>query len=273
MSKIATKKITQISSFIILFATMFIGIALADITPQEHVVWDKAPINVVLPVGQERMITFPDLIQFGYDKDSLPPNILGVQNNNGTLYLTAHKAFQPQRIDVRRIKTGHIILLNISAQQGADNTPLNVVMAQDQIQNTAQGNQEMQGVNPIALMRFAEQQLYAPKRLLVIPGNIFVTPMHTTKTVQLILDGRVVATPQRSWRSGIYFVTAVTLHNMSNDLISLDQKRMCGNWRMSAFFPTSVLTSRGSFRDTTTAFLVSTESFANAMSVCSGVEV
>lgn len=33
-----------------------------------HVVWQQTPIDVVLPVGKERMVNFPSVVSFGYDK-------------------------------------------------------------------------------------------------------------------------------------------------------------------------------------------------------------
>ena len=272
--KTIKKKMIKIFSVAIGITILFMQSVYADVSLQEHVIWNRAPINVVLPLNKERMVTFPGIMQFGYDQSALPPDTLRVQNNNGTAYLTAYRTFTSQRIQVRMIKDGRIVLLNLSAQADADNTPLNVVFGDDELQGkTKNNNKILRNVNPISLMRFAEQQLYAKKRLLTIPANIFVTPMHTSKTVPLLLDGRIVSMPLRSWRSGSYFVTAVELHNLSNDVISLNLTRLCGNWCMAGFFPQTVLASKGCLRDSTTAILVSTDSFSDSINVCTGQEV
>lgn len=59
----------------------------------EHVVWNQTPIDVILPVGKERMVSFPMSVEFGYDKSILSDDKLTVQNNNGTLYLFAKSSF------------------------------------------------------------------------------------------------------------------------------------------------------------------------------------
>ncbi len=251
---------------------LFLRTIYADVPPIEHVIWDKAPINIILPVGKEKMVSFPGSVQFGYDTSLLSSNILRVQNNNGTLYLTAYKTFDPKRVVVKLIQDGSIILLNISAQKNADNTPMQVVLSEHPSSNQ-QSKLSQNHVNPITLLRFAENQLFAKKRFVMINPNIYVTPMHTSKTVPLVLDGRILATPLRSWRSGPYFITAVTLHNLSKDTVPLSQTRLCGEWKMAAFFPLMALSPEGGFRDTSTAFLVSTEPFSSAIGVCNGQEV
>jgi integrating conjugative element protein (TIGR03749 family) len=252
--------------------------------PHEHFVWQQTPIDVTLPVGKERMVSFPASVQFGYDKNALPDSALRIQNNNGVLYLFAKAEFATQRVQVRLSDSGQIILLNLSAQKGASNTPLDVIMAQPPAIITAptatSTASENNVISPLAssfpddtlsyitLTRFAVQQLYAPKRLLVQPPNIFRTPMHTQKTAPLFRDGSVLAMPLTSWRGGNLTVTAVLLRNQLHQSFTLDPRNICGDWRATSFFPQTVLAPAGNKQDSTTVFLISNKSFADALHVC-----
>lgn len=253
----------------------------------EHVVWQQTPIDVTLPIGKERMLSFSGQVSFGYDKNALGDNILGVQNNNGTLYLTAKSAFTTQRVEVKCSDSGQIVLLNLSAQDNASDTPLDVIMASNSASlpsptasSPASSEQSEQNnsatsspytnntVSYVELTRFAAQQLYAPKRLLIQPPNIYRTPMHTAKTVPLLLDGSVIAMPLASWRGGDLTVTAVLLRNQLHQANTLDPRTLCGSWQAATFFPQTVLAPAGQRQDSTTVFLIANRAFSDAMQTC-----
>lgn len=237
----------------------------------EHVVWNKIPINVVLPVNQERMLSFPDSVQFGYNNAVLTDDMLSIQNVNGTVYLIAKKSFTTQRVFVQLKQTGELILLDLSAKLGADNTPLAIVLPDSlapsslPISNQTQNSSSSEAVDYTELSRFAIQQLYAPKRLLVNSPNIYRVPMHTTHTIPLIEGDSVIAMPLISWRDGDDFITAVMLRNRLSHLVILDPRRIRGEWKTAAFFPQTRLASVGSTRDSTTVFLISDQPFADGL--------
>lgn len=249
-----------------------------EIMPHEHVVWDQTPINIILPVSKERMVSFPMSVEFGYDKSILSDDKLQVQNNNGTLYFLAKSTFASQRVQVKCSDTGQIILLNLSAQKEASNTPLDIVVSsgkkveEQQLDKAQSVNDEntlpKPEMSPVSLTRFAVQQLYAPKRLLSQSPDIFRTPMHTAKTVPLVLDSSVIAMPLASWRSGDLFVTAVLLRNQLHQPLTLDPRNICGNWQTATFFPSNNLAATSSSADSTTAFLISNRPFADSVQIC-----
>jgi integrating conjugative element protein (TIGR03749 family) len=247
--------------------------------PPEHVVWNQTPIAVKLPVGVERMVHFPGAVQVGYDKTVLTDEGIRLQNNGGTLYLLAKKSFSVERIQVK-FENGRIILLDVSAEKGASATPLDIVVAEDKsilvpsekITQEAQGsvddsakNFQSVAITPIALTRFVAQQLYAPQRLLTQSESIVRIPMHTKKTVALVLDGSVIAMPLASWRGGDQFVTAVLLRNNLPQSLMLHPGDLCGRWQTATFFPQHQLAPRGNVKDSTTVFLVSHRPFVESL--------
>ncbi len=249
----------------------------------EHIIWNKTPIAVYLPVGKERMIHFPGSVQVGYDKTILTDEHIRIQNNQGTLYLLAKKEFPAERIQVK-LESGKIILLDVSAKKLASCTPLEIVVSEDkpisspfETTEPAHQNQNPKSVEedhsnltttiitPIQLTRFAAQQLYAPQRLLTQLNNIYRVPMHTKKTVDLVLDGSVTAMPLASWRGGDEFVTAILLRNNLPQTLTLHPQDLCGQWQTATFFPKNELAPRGNVKDSTTVFLVSCRPFAESL--------
>ena len=61
-----------------------------------HLLWDKSPIQVLLPLNQDRLIHFPRAISI-VDSELSDVGIMKVQD---TLYLNAHKAFTNKRLVV-----------------------------------------------------------------------------------------------------------------------------------------------------------------------------
>lgn len=243
----------------------------------EHRVWDKQPINIVLPVGKERLITFPASVDFGYDINELPAERLSVQNNNKTVYLTAKAEFASQRVQARLNPSNKIILLNLSAKNNASGAPVVISTneAVEPAEHSHQVNAETvnvdESIKPVSmanLMRFAVQSLYAPKRLLSQSNAIFRTSMQAHQTEPLLLDSSVIAQPDASWRSSGLYVTAVLLRNQLPHTLTLDPRTLCGQWRAATFYPRNRLAARGSAQDSTHVFLVSDKPFGKAIRVC-----
>lgn len=239
--------------------------------PPLHIVWKKIPLRVVLPVGEERILRFPGHVQFAYNKQRLTPAVFHMQNVNGTLYLVAKQAFAPQRVFVQMKATGELIIVDLSAQSGADDTPLAIVVPHRKATQTAAMNNapapqpKSTTVDYVELSRFAVQQLYAPKRLLKNPDGIYRVPMHTTRTVALVRDDSVMAMPLISWRAGNAYITAVLLRNMLDQSLVLDPRNLRGQWKTATFFPQTRLAPSGNQRDTTTVFLISDQPFVEAL--------
>lgn len=242
----------------------------------EHVSWDKKPIDIVLPVGKEKLVTFPGPVEFGYDVNKLPDDALTVQNNNSTLYLTAKNTFAPQRVQVRLSNTNKIVLLNLSAKNNASTTPIIISTTDNtrfvetsKVSSLAIENPEpSKPISMANLTRFAVQSLYAPKRLLPQSSAIFRTSMQAYKTEPLLLDGSVIAQPDASWRSSRLYVTAVLLRNQLSHSQLLDPRVLCGQWRAATFYPRNQLAAKGSTNDYTHVFLVSDKPFGKAVGVC-----
>ncbi len=231
----------------------------------ERLFWDKVPLRITLPVGKERLVTFPEDVRVG-----IPPIIgskLRTQSNQGTVYWKANEAFDTQRIEVREIKSNRIYLIDLKAsKKAASVTAIEVIFKEHSADKELgadtrnSGSKTSRTAGYIGLTRFAAQQLYAPARLLKSGTSIHRVSIARRSINYLISGEKIKATPVASWQSGSLYVTAVELKNTGNEFISLDPRKLRGEWR-AATFHHARLHPAGSEADTTAVYLVSDRPF------------
>jgi len=229
----------------------------------EKIIWNKAPITILLPVGKERMVSFPQPVELGMSKKALPASRLSVLNVNGTLYLKALTQFGKTRVQVR-LSDGQVVLLDLKGVDSSQNdVPLEVALSSEKMNKREV--KATDAANPIVLTRFALQQLYGVERLIETPRGISRVPLKSTKTVTLFKYENVMAMPRAQWMLGGLYVTAVELRNLKENLQKLELKEIYGDWVSAALYPSSTLNSRGRLPDTTMLVLVSNQPFAKAL--------
>lgn len=259
-------------SLIILFNLYCVTACYAD----EHIVWQRAPIQITLTVGQERFVSFSEEVQFGYNTARLTPSFLRVENDHKTLYLLAKNAFPPERTEAK-LADGSIILIDLSAEKNTspthklDSRPIDIVLPKTIHDNSiSRLEHSTNSVSYISLTRYAIKQLFAPERLLKNSHLITRFPMNTQHVVPLVFDGSLTAMPLASWRGNDLYVTALLVKNTLNQPLRLDPRRLCGNWKTASFYPKTTLAAQGTpiNQDTSTLFLVSDRPFMNAIQAC-----
>ena len=261
----------------------------------QTVFWQHMPLNITLPVGTQRVIRVPHSAEIG-----LPANITAdvtTQRYDGWFYLTAKRAFNPVTAEIRDNLTGQTIIINLSAKQGASDYAIDIRYPKGKAENNQTASNPNVNSEPVALQgsmafktltQYAEQQLYAPKRLLKNPDGIslvqsFVNqygrvPQHKW-VYNLFVDGSVVAMPWASWYGGNYYVTAIKIKNLLNIKLNLVHNilnlcgRLNGTWKAVDFFQYKhqgawMLKPNGQFGDTTMGFFISAVPFTQAMAQC-----
>ncbi|MCE3237405.1 MAG: family integrating conjugative element protein [Gammaproteobacteria bacterium] len=239
--------------------------------PYEHAVWNKIPISFVVPVNQERMLIFPGKIDFKNLDARLTMDKVSILNNDGTLYVQAKQPFPAIRVPITLKETGHTILVDISADPHADDTPLEVVLPSEnendenprQTSDVKKNSSEV--IHYVTLLRYAIQHLYAPERLIIEDNRISRSPMYTTRSIDLFYNKNVIAMPLLSWCGGNYTVTAILIKNNENHVIELDPRQIRGQWLAASFYPTNQLKKAGTTQDRTTLFLLSDRPFQAAL--------
>ena len=289
MKDMLTKKILTL--WFVLFA-LFPIVGLADNIAEnsivanaqandEHIVWVKTPINFVVPLNHQRMLSFPDRVEVDNNNPDLTTDKVTIYNNAGTLYVTAHKAFKPILLQVKLMASGEVVLVYLSSSDKAqDNHPLDVVIPSisPSVYNAGQEQEKPTvTINDVSLLRFAAQQ-FGVKRLASQPNNISRTPMYTHKAVNIYYGDAVEGFPLISWRGGDLYVTAVQLKNTTNQTVQLDPRKLIGHWQAAGFYrfdamktlttpviPFNTLTPRGTKRDFTLLFVVSDRPFGESL--------
>ena len=246
---------------IICSALMLLCMQCTMASPVEHVVWDKTPIRITLPLHQERLVRFPLAVSI---VDSELDDLVSVMKVQDALYFNAHKAFTNKRLVVQLMPYGEAIVLSLSASDDASNaTPLAVVMAEsDEADKPTPAKST--DINAVTLTRFAIQSLYSPERLLVTPTEITRTPMRTRRHITLIYGASIAAKPLISWHANDLYLTAIELKNELNKSVIIDPRQLLGSWQTATFYPTNTLGSRSS-HDTTTVFVTSSRPFGEAL--------
>jgi len=235
-------------------------IHLSYATQTEHVVWDKVPLTIELPLNQERLIQFPQTIKIIDQQLNAHLEVLKVK---GSLYLKAKEAFKGARLIVQLMPEGEVIILNLQADEKATAVnPIEILI--DNPQNNATQAANQYDYNAIQLTRFAIQALYSPERVQEIPEGIYRTPMQSQKTIPLFYGASVEAHPIASWRGGNLYVTAVELKNLLNQPVTLGFSKLLGHWQTASFYPKNELAARNQ-HESTTVFLVSDYPFAKAL--------
>lgn len=226
----------------------------------EHLVWEKVPLTIELPLNKERLVQFPQAIKIIDQQLSTNLDILKVK---GSLYLKAKESFKDSRLIIQLLPEGEVVILNLKANEKAINTtPIEILIDDHQSTHSSGGNQYE--YNAIQLTRFAIQALYSPERVREIPEGIYRTPMQTNKTIPLFYGASIEAHPLASWRGGNLYVTAVDLKNLLNKPANLQFSKLMGHWQTASFYPKNVLPAR-SQHEITTVILVSEQPFGAAL--------
>ena len=250
---------------VVLFGLLGALHASAD-QPPERIAWRKAPITISLPVGAERLVSFPETVKVG-----LPPHLqtsVRVQSIAGTLYLLAREPFEATRVIVSALDDTQIYVLDLSATEAdlEDDVEQTSVMIyrpdETEASDVAVSNNGSAQYGYVLLTRFAAQQLYAPARLLNPLVGVVRAPIKR-ETVALVRGGAVVAEPLIAWRAGPLHLTAVKVTNQTANPLTLDPRTLRGQW-LSATFQHNRLLGSGSEADRTVVYLISDRPFADA---------
>lgn len=236
-----------------------------DTSDVEHVVWDKTPIKLTLPVGKERRIDFPVPIKLETPSSLVEASKPIQIREDGSVYWTAKETFKPERVKAITF-TGYSYFLDVEARKDAPSHPLVVLddrVPVDQDEKTAELNRHLAyDYDDVDLVRFAAQNVYAPMRLVKPLPGVTRVPV-PDQAYPLYRGDDLTLEPLAQWRSPTIptrYVTAVRV--ISNTLYEsiFDPRLLRGDW-LSATAQHPVVHPAGSNGDTTTWYLVSAHPF------------
>jgi integrating conjugative element protein (TIGR03749 family) len=254
---------------------LLISISSQTASATERLLWDKHPLQLSLPIGKERLVSFPHGVRVG-----IPGSIadqLNTQSLNGTVYWTASDGFSSTRVQIQSTDGSQLYLIDLSASQDAETSDVQILLpttpsttypATTSATSAAPRSKRQHPTNSsldyIILTRFAAQQLYAPARVLTIPHQVQRSRVQQISIQHLLRGFKVDATPIAAWRKGRLFVTAVRLQNQTQQPITLHPLQLRGRW-YAATFQHGVLKAHGNTDDTTAVYLISDQPFKQAL--------
>lgn len=245
----------------------------------ETLIWNMKPLSITLPISKEKIITFNQPTKLQIPNDLLEHMEYTILEDK-YYYLTAKKPFKSKRTFAIS-ENGKQIIIELSASTSSGNSnQTNILTKEDAIkavqENTesAVSNQSHDLLKPtmsindyyVVMMRFASQQLYAPKRL--IPANDDLSRVRVPNLPQPIFKGQpeLETRPIAQWRSkstGL-FVTAMNIKNTAHYGMTLDPRNIRGQFK-TASLQHGYLTSV-EFPDSSSAlYLISDKPFIEAM--------
>ena len=219
---------------------------------QEHIIWKNIPLDVSLSVQDERVMAFSQDVQpwlpEGYE------SLLNVEALGSYLYLTAKQPFERLRIKVRSVDQSRYYVIYLTALESATLPKLVKITHQEDLTQEVK-NHSVVATNldwNLRLIRFAAQQLYAPKAVRVndpaiVPVSVN-TQFHNGSDLQSVIrGGKVKSTVIARWRalsSTPRYVTAYRLENLSEDWVRLSHPQHLRGAFISSSFQHSELAPR-----------------------------
>jgi len=228
----------------------------------EHRVWNKHPIHIVLPVGEERRIDFPLSISL-----QVPELVRGMSERiqiteSGSVYWIANQSFKRQRVNAIT-DTGYSYILDIEARPKGHRHPIAIV--DDRIPKPIGDGQSIDhqyDYDYVDLIRLAAQSIYAPHRLIKkLPGvrRIAIEP----EPLPLVRGGDLIIEPIAQWVAPTIptlYVTAVRVQSNALDPVILDPRDLRGDF-LAASSQHGYVNAVGDAGDTTAWYLVSNQPF------------
>lgn len=258
-----------IALFMLLSVNAMAASATSDTT--ETIVWNRAPIKILLPVDGERRVDFPVEVYI-YLPEAITDKIKVTATLEGSVFWRALGEFTTQRLIVTDKSGKYQWLLDVSAAKKA---PLHTLVIHDsRLSQTSAGEiQEIQqpqtdvvsgleegGHDEVDLIKLAARQFYGPSRLAGLPAGVSGA-MLEGDPVEIYPGGTLQTVIKGQWRTtsmdGELYVTAIGVTNKTGLEARPDPRRIRGDY-LAVGTQHSWLAPAGNYpHDTTTWYLVS----------------
>lgn len=234
----------------------------------EIIHYDYKPVTINLITGQERSVSFGDHVKVGITKGQELKKLFRVQSAQGVVHFLPYDNFEKQRVQVKRLTDGQVILIDLVATNPKENTEeledVRIILkTEDIIEETNDSSTDLYFpvVTPVDLTRSAAQKLYGPSRLHKdIPG-IMESTIGVQGAIHVFKGENKYKTTSNAvlgYEGGGYHLAAIHIKNESDKNIELSYFDI--NLPMShATFQHHNLSANGRPGDSTILYLVSQE--------------
>jgi integrating conjugative element protein (TIGR03749 family) len=158
-------------------------------------------------------------------------------------------------------ENGEMMLLDITASKTGATEPVRIVYSDEKPAASGENAQpqdktKLSSPVPVALTRYAAQQLYAPLRTVEPVTGIQPVNLHLPGAITTLYPSEPIAiTPLAGWRLHHHTVIALKLRNTAKRTLSPDPRALQGQF-VAASFQHRWLGKAGTPEDTTVLYLV-----------------
>jgi integrating conjugative element protein (TIGR03749 family) len=262
----------KLQQFLLLGACALPMLAWADRT----IVWDKYPLTIVLPVGEEIRVTFPADVALQLPLD-VTEKLESLAPNQRIVYWKAVEEFDSVRAIATSTDNETVYLVDLIAQKNAAvesiviEDPDRILVEQGEHSESAvsaSAIQELLDPPELILTRFASQTLYAPRRLMPVNPDINAQAISALPSNFPLMRSQkgeqYTFSVVGAWSGYGRYVSAVMVMNKSAVSVHINPGLVVGNFtHITAQHLT--LGVAGSLEDRTTLYLVSDTPFASAI--------
>ncbi len=202
----------------------------------EIVHYTNKPVVVQLYRDQERMLQFGDHVQVGVSSAQQAQRLFRVQSAQGAVHIRPNKAFDRERVQVKRMTDGKVVLLDLVAiEPGVNSVPLEDMRIFLESENTIDrgdkaslsGTLRKTAITPITLTRYVAQKLYAPTRLHQEIAGISEEHLNDLIEKEIrIFKGinrtKTKSQPVLAYKSGNQHIVALLVRNSSSEPLILN---------------------------------------------------
>ncbi len=250
---------------------------MANAQAERTLVWNKTPITLVIPVGEEVRLTWPTDVNIQIPM-AIASSLETLAPNQRVVYWKAASTFDAARVIATSLDNETVYLIDLVASDKASAAPVRLEdpdrllnqpnEAQAQWQAAVSDVQQLEDPVEVILTRFASQSLYAPRRLVPISTQISRLPGAAIPAdIPLIrsqASERYRVEVVGSWAGFGRYITAVMVINQSDFSVRVHPGWVQGNFSHITSQHLA-LAPRGSLEDRTTLYLISSVPFESAI--------
>lgn len=252
----------------IVSALFLVSLYVPAVLATEIVHYKNKPVTIELYMGQERSVSFGDHVKIGITKGQQVKKLFRAQSAQGVVHFLPYDKFDKQRIQIKRLTDGRVILLDLVSIKAKKNArPLEDVRIILKSENVIEDKKEETSaldfpvVTPVDLTRSAAQKLYGPSRLHKDMPGIMETTLGVQGPIHIFKGENKYNTTSKAvlaYEGGGYHMAAIHIKNISQKDVALSYFDI--NLPMShATFQHHNLTANGMPGDSTILYLVSQE--------------
>lgn len=244
--------------------TVFIAIFAPILHADEIIHYNNEPVTVHLILGEERTIQFGDHVQVGVTKGQQVKQLFRVQSAQGAVFIKPYKEFDKQRVTIKRITDGRVILIDFVSNKAAEEAEalekVRILLDTDNVVSEPQvmSVPDLTIVTPVDLTRYASQRLYGPSRLQQDVKGITEASIGIKSSIRLFKGENKYKTyskPVISYQGGGYYLSGIHIKNISEDSVQLNYLDL--NLPFThATFQHHMLSSNGTPGDSTVLYLI-----------------